>query len=88
MFLDFLLVKLPQAVSNDEKDEDPETDVGDVSSPASLPAISLLSPKAMETAGRIVRFEEEQRAKAKVRQIFFCFEPHTHTLLGPFLKHY
>ncbi|XP_029016690.1 mRNA export factor GLE1 [Betta splendens] len=55
-----------QVVGNATKDEDPETDISDVSSPASLPAISLLSPKAMETAGRIIRFEEEQRAKAKM----------------------
>uniref|UniRef100_A0AAQ4NX72 mRNA export factor GLE1 n=1 Tax=Gasterosteus aculeatus aculeatus TaxID=481459 RepID=A0AAQ4NX72_GASAC len=32
------------------------------------PSISLLSPKAMETAGRIIKFEEEQREKAKVRR--------------------
>uniref|UniRef100_A0A3Q1JD66 mRNA export factor GLE1 n=1 Tax=Anabas testudineus TaxID=64144 RepID=A0A3Q1JD66_ANATE len=38
----------------------------DVSSPASQHAISLLSPKAMETAGCIIKFEEEQRAKAKM----------------------
>lgn len=56
-----------QAVSDEAKDEDPEEDVSQVSSPASLPAISLLSPKAMETAGRILKFEEERREKAKVR---------------------
>ncbi|XP_067428730.1 mRNA export factor GLE1 [Thunnus thynnus] len=55
-----------QAGSHEAKDEDTEADVGEVSSPASLPAISLLSPKAMETAGRIIKFEEEQREKAKV----------------------
>lgn len=41
-------------------------DACDVCSPASLPAISLLSPKAMETAGLIIKFEEEQREKAKL----------------------
>ncbi|XP_059193935.1 mRNA export factor GLE1 [Centropristis striata] len=55
-----------KAVSDEVKDEDLDVDVSDVSSPASLPAISLLSPKAMATAGRIIRFEEEQREKAKV----------------------
>uniref|UniRef100_UPI0037E9A1F7 mRNA export factor GLE1 n=1 Tax=Semicossyphus pulcher TaxID=241346 RepID=UPI0037E9A1F7 len=53
-----------QALSDEVKDED--TDVSDVSSPASLPTISLLSPKAMETAGRILKFEETQREKAKM----------------------
>jgi len=57
-----------QAVGDEAKDEDPEEDDADVHSPASPPAISLLSPKAMETAGRILRFEEEQREKAKVRR--------------------
>ncbi|XP_026199992.1 nucleoporin GLE1 [Anabas testudineus] len=53
-----------QAVSDVAKDEVSEPD--DVSSPASQHAISLLSPKAMETAGCIIKFEEEQRAKAKM----------------------
>ncbi|XP_061586632.1 mRNA export factor GLE1 [Cololabis saira] len=48
------------------KDESSETDVSQVSSHALPPAISLLSPKAMETAGVIIRFEEEQREKAKL----------------------
>ncbi|XP_054466906.1 mRNA export factor GLE1 [Anoplopoma fimbria] len=55
-----------QAVSDEVKDEDPEEDVSNVPTPASLPSISLLSPKAMETAGRIIKFEEEQRGKAKM----------------------
>ncbi|XP_023150880.2 mRNA export factor GLE1 [Amphiprion ocellaris] len=56
-----------EQTSNDEvKDENPEEDVSEVSSPALLPSISLLSPKAMETAGRIIRFEEEHREKAKL----------------------
>uniref|UniRef100_A0A7N9AV14 mRNA export factor GLE1 n=1 Tax=Mastacembelus armatus TaxID=205130 RepID=A0A7N9AV14_9TELE len=38
----------------------------EASSPATLPAMSLLSPKAMETAGHIIRFEEEHREKAKM----------------------
>ncbi|XP_037632575.1 nucleoporin GLE1 isoform X2 [Sebastes umbrosus] len=56
----------PQTVSDEVKDEDPEEDISDVSSPVSQPAISLLSPKAMEMAGRIIKFEEEQREKAKL----------------------
>lgn len=55
-----------QTCSDEAKDENPEEDVSEVSSPASLPSISLLSPKAMETAGRIIRFEEEHREKAKL----------------------
>ncbi|XP_034547368.1 nucleoporin GLE1 [Notolabrus celidotus] len=53
-----------QALSDEVKDED--ADISDVSSPVSLPSISLLSPKAMETAGQILKFEEKQREKAKV----------------------
>ncbi|XP_074495600.1 mRNA export factor GLE1 isoform X1 [Sebastes fasciatus] len=56
----------PQTVSDEVKDEDPEEDISDVSSPVSQPTISLLSPKAMEMAGRIIKFEEEQREKAKL----------------------
>lgn len=55
-----------QSVSDETRDGDPDTDASDVCSPASLPAISLLSPKAMETAGLIIKFEEEQREKAKL----------------------
>ncbi|XP_028269229.1 mRNA export factor GLE1 [Parambassis ranga] len=55
-----------RAVSDDMNDETTEADVSEVSSPVSLPAISLLSPKAMETAGCIVRFEEKHREKAKL----------------------
>lgn len=51
------------------KDESPEADVSGVSSPTSLPAISLLSPKAMEMAGCIIKVQEEHREKAKV-QVF------------------
>ncbi|XP_008298095.1 mRNA export factor GLE1 [Stegastes partitus] len=58
--------QLEQDFGDETKDENPEEDVSEVSSPALLPAISLLSPKAMETAGRIIRFEEEHREKAKV----------------------
>ncbi|MEQ2208526.1 hypothetical protein XENOCAPTIV_004910 [Xenoophorus captivus] len=55
------------AVSDETRDESPEADISEVSSPSPPPAISLLSPKAMEMAGRIIRFEEDQREKAKVR---------------------
>ncbi|XP_070690606.1 mRNA export factor GLE1 [Pempheris klunzingeri] len=55
-----------QTLGDETTDEDGGSDAGEVSSPASLPAISLLSPKAMDTAGRIIRFEEEQREKAKM----------------------
>lgn len=61
------LINVLQTLSDDTKDDNPEADnVLQVSSPASPPVISLLSPKAMETAGRILRFEEEHREKAKV----------------------
>uniref|UniRef100_A0A671X9R8 mRNA export factor GLE1 n=1 Tax=Sparus aurata TaxID=8175 RepID=A0A671X9R8_SPAAU len=55
-----------QALSDEAMDDDPEADISQVSSPASLPAISLLSPKAMETAGLIIKFEEGKREKAKM----------------------
>uniref|UniRef100_A0A7N8WLC3 mRNA export factor GLE1 n=1 Tax=Mastacembelus armatus TaxID=205130 RepID=A0A7N8WLC3_9TELE len=55
-----------EAVSDEVKDDNSETDVSEASSPATLPAMSLLSPKAMETAGHIIRFEEEHREKAKM----------------------
>ncbi|KAM4576509.1 mRNA export factor GLE1 [Odontesthes bonariensis] len=54
------------AVNDEETDESPEADVSRASDQTSPPAISLLSPKAMETAGRIIRFKEEQREKAKL----------------------
>lgn len=55
-----------QAVSVEAKDESLEADVSGFVSPSSLPALSLLSPKAMETAGRIIKVEEEHREEAKV----------------------
>uniref|UniRef100_A0A3Q0RQ98 mRNA export factor GLE1 n=1 Tax=Amphilophus citrinellus TaxID=61819 RepID=A0A3Q0RQ98_AMPCI len=55
-----------QAVSDEAKDESPEADISGVSSPSSLPALSLLSPKAMETAGRIIKVQEEHREEAKL----------------------
>ncbi|XP_047238275.1 mRNA export factor GLE1 [Girardinichthys multiradiatus] len=55
-----------QAVSDETRDESPEADISEVSSPSPPPAISLLSPKAMEMAGHIIRFEEDQREKAKM----------------------
>lgn len=72
IFTSFLTVFLSlfnvlQALSDEAMDDDPEADISQVSSPASLPAISLLSPKAMETAGLIIKFEEGKREKAKVR---------------------
>lgn len=53
------------------QDESPEPDDGamELSRPLSPPAISLLSPKAMETAGCIIKFQQQQREKAKVRKI-------------------
>lgn len=58
---------LAAAAGDETRDESPEEDVGEPPAPPSPPAISLLSPRAMETAGRIIRFQEEQREKAKVR---------------------
>ncbi|XP_004086506.1 nucleoporin GLE1 [Oryzias latipes] len=48
------------------KHESPGPECSQDPGPVSPPAISLLSPKAMETAGRILRFQEEQREKAKI----------------------
>ncbi|XP_071339931.1 mRNA export factor GLE1 [Trachinotus anak] len=59
-------LSLKKAVSDVAKDEDPEADVSEVSSPALPHAISLLSPKDMETAGGIIKAKEECREKAKV----------------------
>ncbi|KAM8866300.1 mRNA export factor GLE1 [Synchiropus picturatus] len=47
-----------------EPHDDP--DVPELSSPSPPPIISLMSPKSMQTTGRILIFEEEQRAKAKM----------------------
>ncbi|XP_076587226.1 mRNA export factor GLE1 [Chaetodon auriga] len=55
-----------QALSDEAKDEDPVADVSEVSSPTSLPAISLLSPKAMDMERHILKFEKDRRAKAKM----------------------
>ncbi|KAG7219204.1 hypothetical protein INR49_019264 [Caranx melampygus] len=55
-----------QAVSDELQDEDAEADISAVPSPTSPPAISLLSPKDMETAGCILKAEELCREKAKV----------------------
>lgn len=46
--------------------ENLETEAMELSSPASPPAISLLSPKAMQVAGCIIRFQQQQHDKAKV----------------------
>lgn len=56
-----------QALSDEARDEDLVANDSEVSSPASLPAISLLSPKAMDMARHIIKFEKEHRTKAKVR---------------------
>uniref|UniRef100_A0A3Q3X2I4 mRNA export factor GLE1 n=1 Tax=Mola mola TaxID=94237 RepID=A0A3Q3X2I4_MOLML len=61
-----LQAKSEQAIGDEVRDENQEADVINVSSPASLPAVSLLSPKAMETEGCIIKFEQEQREKAKM----------------------
>lgn len=53
------------------KHESPGPDFSQDSGPVSSPAISLLSPKAMEMAGQILRFQEEQRERAKVRSSVF-----------------
>lgn len=45
--------------------ENLETEAMELSSPAEPPAISLLSPKAMQVAGCIIRFQQQQREKAK-----------------------
>lgn len=42
-----------------------------VSSPTSPPSISLQSPKAMEMAGCIIKFEKKQREKAQVTHLSF-----------------
>ncbi|XP_028281658.1 nucleoporin GLE1-like [Parambassis ranga] len=54
-----------KAVSDEMNSETPEADVSKVSSPVSLPAISLLSSKAMQTAGCIDRIEKKHQEKAK-----------------------
>lgn len=49
-------------------DANPEEDEIIISSPTSPPSISLLSPKAMEMAGCIIKYEKKQREKAQVRR--------------------
>ncbi|XP_034452738.1 nucleoporin GLE1 [Hippoglossus hippoglossus] len=61
-----LQVEREQTLSDEAKDEDPETDDSEVSSPVPPPAISLLSPKAMEITSRIIKIEKEYREKAQV----------------------
>lgn len=55
------------ALNDETRGESPEADVSEVPAPPSPPAISMLSPRAMETAGHIIRFQKEQQEKAKVR---------------------
>lgn len=64
------------------QDESPEPDDGamELSRPASPPAISLLSPKAMEMAGCIIKFQQQQREKAKVRKIMPCIQLNVYTM--------
>uniref|UniRef100_A0A3B5M1F4 mRNA export factor GLE1 n=1 Tax=Xiphophorus couchianus TaxID=32473 RepID=A0A3B5M1F4_9TELE len=56
------------ALNDETRGESPEEreDVSEVPAPPSPPAISLLSPRAMETAGHIIRFQKKQQEKAKV----------------------
>lgn len=63
----FIYTRL-QTLDAEVKHESPGPECSQDPGPVSPPAISLLSPKAMETAGRILRFQEEQREKAKVRR--------------------
>ncbi|XP_077377691.1 mRNA export factor GLE1 isoform X1 [Festucalex cinctus] len=49
-----------------EQEQTAESDGDEITSPLSSTTISLLSPEAMAMAGCIVRFEEEQRRKAKM----------------------
>ncbi|KAK1893290.1 Nucleoporin GLE1 [Dissostichus eleginoides] len=58
-----------QAVSDEARDEDPEEDVREFSSPASLPSISLLSPKAMETMALRLRQEMQEKLVAEVAEV-------------------
>ncbi|XP_008333866.1 mRNA export factor GLE1 [Cynoglossus semilaevis] len=55
-----------QVGSNEVKDKDPDVVISEESSSVSGPTISLLSPKAVEMAGRIIKCEEEHREKAKM----------------------
>ena len=64
-----------QTLSDEAKDEDPETDDSEVSSPVPSPAISLLSPKAMEITGRIIKIEKEYREKAQVSHSVLILPP-------------
>ncbi|KAM9392006.1 mRNA export factor GLE1 isoform 3-T3 [Pholidichthys leucotaenia] len=55
-----------QIVNGEAKDGNREADISSVSSRSSLTSISIMSPKAMNTAGCIIRYEEEHRKKAKL----------------------
>uniref|UniRef100_A0A3P9KPX2 mRNA export factor GLE1 n=1 Tax=Oryzias latipes TaxID=8090 RepID=A0A3P9KPX2_ORYLA len=61
----FIFTRL-QTLDAEVRHESPGPECSQDPGPVSPPAISLLSPKAMETAGRILRFQEEQREKAKI----------------------
>ncbi|KAM9392005.1 mRNA export factor GLE1 isoform 2-T2 [Pholidichthys leucotaenia] len=58
--------KQDQIVNGEAKDGNREADISSVSSRSSLTSISIMSPKAMNTAGCIIRYEEEHRKKAKL----------------------
>ncbi|XP_076007302.1 mRNA export factor GLE1 [Genypterus blacodes] len=55
-----------EQVTEERKEKDAVVDVGSDSGPATPPAISLLSPRATETAGCIRLCEEKHREKAKM----------------------
>lgn len=61
-------LKNTEQIVNDDESKDSEEPLysASVSSPPPTTGLSLLSPKAMETAGRIIRFQEETREKAKL----------------------
>lgn len=60
---------LQHDLDDEATDENPEEGDIIISSPTSPPSLSLLSPKAMEMAGCIIKFEKKQREKAQVRHL-------------------
>lgn len=65
---------LQHDLDDEATDENPEEDDNIISSPTSPPSISLLSPKAMEMAGCIIKFEKKQREKAQVRHLISLYD--------------
>uniref|UniRef100_H3DH43 mRNA export factor GLE1 n=1 Tax=Tetraodon nigroviridis TaxID=99883 RepID=H3DH43_TETNG len=53
-------------LDDEATDENPEEGDSIISSPTSPPSISILSPKAMEMADCIIKFEKKQREKAQM----------------------